>query len=660
MITPDMMPVFMFAGLIVFMLIGFPVAFSLMAVGLFFGLIAIDMGMFTTSFLQAIPLRIFGSVISNELLLAIPFFTFMGAILERCGLAEDMLDSMGQLFGRMRGGLGYSVILVGFVLGAVTGTVAAQVIAMAMISLPIMMRYGYNMRYATGVLAASGTITQLVPPSLVLIVLADQLKTPTASADVGNMYLGAWIPSLVQIALFMLYTFLLTRLKPDWLPGIPEKDITLKGKALWITALHGILPTAILIFLVLGTIMLGIATPTESGAMGALGAVILALLRYKKLGGLKTLGSLIKQAYTSTASITAMVIFILIGSTTFSVVFQGVDGGRWVESLFSGLPGGWISFLVIVNIFVFGLAFFLDFFEIAFILIPLLAPVAQKILTPVLLADMGGHEPSAAMAALVWFGVILSVNMQTSFMHPPFGFALFYLRGVAPKEVKSSDIYWGALPWVVLQLIMTLLVIIFPKMVTVLLDNGPDAIPLGQELNFTVEGKTPNSVSAPTQNNTLQFNFDGQTQAPPPAPLTNDNTIPFNLEGQSTAPASEPLPKPDNTMPFSLEGQGIAPMSEPTPKPDNTLPFNLEGQPSTQDSTAPTQSTSTAPPSGQNTTMTPALPAANTNIEQSNPAIGNASPTQDNSELTTQQNSGGNTAQSPQTPQQELNFQLNK
>lgn len=639
MITPDMMPVFMFAGLIVFMLIGFPVAFSLMAVGLFFGLIAIDMGMFTTSFLQAIPLRIFGSVISNELLLAIPFFTFMGAILERCGLAEDMLDSMGQLFGRMRGGLGYSVILVGFVLGAVTGTVAAQVIAMAMISLPIMMRYGYNMRYATGVLAASGTITQLVPPSLVLIVLADQLKTPTASADVGNMYLGAWIPSLVQIALFMLYTFLLTRLKPDWLPGIPEKDITLKGKTLWITALHGILPTAILIFLVLGTIMLGIATPTESGAMGALGAVILALLRYKKLGGLKTLGSLIKQAYTSTASITAMVIFILIGSTTFSVVFQGVDGGRWVESLFSGLPGGWISFLVIVNIFVFGLAFFLDFFEIAFILIPLLAPVAQKILTPVLLADMGGHEPSAAMAALVWFGVILSVNMQTSFMHPPFGFALFYLRGVAPKEVKSSDIYWGALPWVVLQLIMTLLVIIFPKMVTVLLDNGPDAIPLGQELNFTVEGKTPNSVSAPTQNNTLQFNFDGQTQAPPPAPLTNDNTMPFSLEGQPAAPASNATPKQDNTVPFNLEAQPAAPL--------------------TQYSTAPTQSTSTAQPSEQNTTITPSLPSTN-GTEQSNPAIGNASPTQDNSELTTQQNSGGNTAQSPQTPQQELNFQLNK
>ena len=285
MITLEMMPLLMFGGLILFMLVGFPVAFSLMAVGLFFGFMSIEMGFFTVSFLQAIPLRIFGSVISNELLLAIPFFTFMGTVLERSGLAEDMLDSMGQLFGRIRGGLGYSVILVGFVLGAITGTVAAQVIAMALISLPVMMRYRYNIRYATGVLAASGTIAQLVPPSLVLIILSDQLKTPTASADVGNMYLGAWIPAIMQISLFMLYTFFLTRIKPDWLPGIPAEDIELKGWALWKKALHGIFPTAVLIFLVLGTIMLGIATPTESGAMGAVGAMVLAFLRRRKLGG---------------------------------------------------------------------------------------------------------------------------------------------------------------------------------------------------------------------------------------------------------------------------------------------------------------------------------------------------------------------------------------
>jgi tripartite ATP-independent transporter DctM subunit len=529
MIPLELMPPLMFGGLVVFMLIGFPVAFSLLAVGLFFGGIAMWQGFFGLPFLQAVPQRMFGGVLANELLLAIPFFTFMGAVLEKCRLAEDMLDSMGQLFGRARGGLGYSVIIVGFILGAITGTVAAQVIAMAMISLPVMMRYGYHMRYATGVLAASGTITQLVPPSLVLVVLADQLKTPTASADVGSMYLGAWGPSLVQIALFMLYTFVLSRLKPDWLPAAPRDEQSLSGWPLWRQCLRGIIPAAVLIFMVLGTMMLGVATPTESGAMGALGAIILAVIRhpefsqrdrvvfsagmaallvatllgvffYESPNGLaafakpyvkavlavlfvsvalllirartiRPLRELISQSYQSTMRLTSMVVFILLGSTCFAVVFQGVDGGLWVEHLFSGIPGGWIGFLLVVNLFVFFLAFFLDFFEIAFIVVPLLAPVAQKILAPELEGLMGSPE-AAANAALVWFGVMLCVNMQTSFMHPPFGFALFYLRGVAPKEVKTSDIYWGAIPWVFLQLMMVLLVAAFPQMVTGLLDHG--------------------------------------------------------------------------------------------------------------------------------------------------------------------------------------------
>jgi tripartite ATP-independent transporter DctM subunit len=388
---------------------------------------------------------------------------------------------MGQLFGRIRGGLGYSVIIVGFILGAITGTVAAQVIAMAMISLPVMRRYGYNMRYATGVLAASGTITQLVPPSLVLIVLADQLKTQSGSADVGSMYLGAWGPSILQIALFALYTFFLSRVRPDYLPSIPASDLTLKGWALWKKCLLGIIPSAALIFLVLGTIMTGIATPTESGAMGAMGALLLAWLRRSSIPNLK---GLIQEAYQNTMRITAMVVFILIGSTCFSVVFQGVDGGFWVEELFSNLPGGWVGFLVVVNLFVFFLAFFLDFFEIAFIVVPMLAPVAVKLLSPVLLDSMNGNPQAAASAALVWFGVMLCVNMQTSFMHPPFGFALFYLRGVAPKEVKSSDIYWGALPWVCLQLVMVVLVITFPALVTTFLDK-PVAVVQSQDFNFT-------------------------------------------------------------------------------------------------------------------------------------------------------------------------------
>ncbi len=521
MIPLEMMPPLMFGGLVVFMLVGFPVAFSLLAVGLFFGFIAIWEGFFGVPFLQAVPQRIFGSVLANDLLLAIPFFTFMGAVLEKCRLAEDMLDSMGRLFGGVRGGLGYSVIIVGFILGAITGTVAAQVIAMAMISLPVMMRYGYHMRYATGVLAASGTITQLVPPSLVLVVLADQLKTQTAAADVGSMYLGAWGPSLVQIGLFALYTFILSRLKPDWLPAAPQNELGPRGWALWKQCLQGIVPAAVLIFMVLGTMMLGVATPTESGAMGALGAVILAAIRHPEFNRrdkiffrvgmaallaaaligafvegakpvvqaalavlyvcvawivfrasqIKPLRDLIKLSYQSTMRLTAMVVFILIGSTCFSVVFQGVDGGLWVEHLFNGIPGGWIGFLLVVNLFVFFLAFFLDFFEIAFIVVPMLAPVAQKILAPQLEPMMGSPE-AAASAALVWFGVMLCVNMQTSFMHPPFGFALFYLRGVAPKEVKSSDIYWGALPWVGLQMLMVLLVAALPQTVTAFLDRS--------------------------------------------------------------------------------------------------------------------------------------------------------------------------------------------
>ena len=505
MIPLEWMPPLMFGGLVIFMLIGFPVAFSLMAAGLFFSIIAISEGFFGMAFLQAIPQRIFGSVLANDLLLAIPFFTFMGAILERCGLAEEMLDSMGQLFGRVRGGLGYSVILVGFILGAITGTVAAQVIAMAMISLPVMMRYGYNMRYATGVLAASGTITQLVPPSLVLIVLADQLKTQSGSADVGSMYLGAWGPSILQIALFALYTFFLARIRPEYLPPVPESDLTLRGLALWKKCLMGIIPSAVLIFLVLGTIMTGIATPTESGAMGAMGAMLLAWIRRASIPNLKRL---IQEAYQNTMRITAMVVFILIGSTCFSVVFQGVDGGRWVEELFSSLPGGWIGFLIVVNLFVFFLAFFLDFFEIAFIVVPMLAPVAVKLLSPVLLDSMNGNPQVAASAALVWFGVMLCVNMQTSFMHPPFGFALFYLRGVAPKEVKSSDIYWGALPWVGLQLVMVAVVMAFPALVTTLLDK-PAAIVQSQDFNFTnEENKSDSSANKTDEDAPVTFQLD--------------------------------------------------------------------------------------------------------------------------------------------------------
>ena len=447
----------MFLGLILVMLIGFPVAFSLSALGLLCGFIAIEMGWFPAAFMGALPLNVLG-ILSNDLLLAIPFFTLMGAILEKCGLAEDLLDSMGQLFGPMRGGLGYSVILVGFILGAITGTVAGQVIAMAMISLPVMMRYGYDMRYATGVLAASGTITQLVPPSLVLVVMADQLGKP-----VGDMYKGAWGPSVLQVLIFALYTFALTRIKPSHLPGLPPEARTLQGWALWRKCLRGIIPSAVLIFAVLGSmgglpgISTAICTPTEAGAMGAVGAFILAAM-HRRLTW-----PLIMEGMTGTMRITAMVVFILIGSRVFSLVFQGVDGGIWIEHMLSNLPGGQIGFLIVVNIFIFFLAFFLDFFEIAFIILPLLGPVADK---------MG--------IDLIWFGVLLCVNMQTSFMHPPFGFALFYLRGISdslfkngslPAKVRSKDIYLGSIPFVLLQIVLVVIVIFAPQTVTVFLDK---------------------------------------------------------------------------------------------------------------------------------------------------------------------------------------------
>ena len=456
MIMENFAPI-MFAGLILIMLIGFPVAFSLSALGLGSGLIAIYMGWFPVSFMSNLPLNMAG-ILSNELLLAIPFFTFMGAILEKCGLAEDMLDSMGQLFGPARGGLGYSVIIVGFILGAITGTVAGQVIAMSMISLPVMIRYGYNLRYATGVLAASGTITQLVPPSLVLIVMADQLGRP-----VGDMYQGAWGPAILQVMIFAIYTFLLGLFRPHYVPGVPPEARTLNGWALWAKCLRGIIPSAILIFAVLGSmgglpgIDKAIATPTEAGAIGVLGALVLAAL-HRRLSI-----ALLWEAMNGTMRLTAMVLFILIGARVFSMVFQGVDGAKWVEHLLTGLPGGQTGFLIVVNIFIFFLSFFLDFFEIAFIILPMLGPVAEKL----------GIN-------LIWFGVLLCVNMQTSFMHPPFGFALFYLRGIAdtlfkegkiPAKIKSTDIYMGAIPWVGMQLILVAIVIFVPETVTFFLDK---------------------------------------------------------------------------------------------------------------------------------------------------------------------------------------------
>jgi tripartite ATP-independent transporter DctM subunit len=476
----------MFAALVVFLLIGYPVAFALAANGLFFGVIGIELGLLTPALFHALPERIWG-IMSNDTLLAVPFFTFMGLILERSGMAEDLLDTIGQLFGPVRGGLAYAVVFVGALLAATTGVVAASVISMGLISLPIMLRYGYDRRLAAGVIAASGTLAQIIPPSLVLIVLADQL-----GRSVGDMYAGAIFPGLVLTSMYVIYVFGKTLLDPGSAPALPPEARVLRGFKLLGRVVFVLIPPLALIFLVLGTIFLGIATPTEGGAMGATGALVLAIIN-RRLSW-----SLLKQAMNSTAKLTSFVVFILVGSTVFSLTFRGVSGDLWVEHLLTGLPGGVIGFLVVVNILVFLLAFFLDFFELAFIIVPLLAPVAEKL----------GID-------LIWFGVLLGVNMQTSFMHPPFGFALFYLRSVAPAKeyldklsgrltapVTTGQIYWGAIPFVVIQVIMVAIVILFPGLVTgnlVRSSVDPSKIEI-QIPTSDYERKEPQDKAAPDSN----------------------------------------------------------------------------------------------------------------------------------------------------------------
>ena len=536
----NMAPV-MFATLVVFLLSGFPVAFSLAANGLLFGLIGIELGLLKPELLQALPNRLFG-IMANDTLLAIPFFTFMGLVLERSGMAEDLLDTIGQLFGPLRGGIAYAVIFVGALLAATTGVVAASVISMGLISLPVMLRYGYDQKIAAGVIAASGTLAQIIPPSIVLIVMADQL-----GRSVGDMYQAAFIPGLLLTALYAGYIFIVSILRPNALPALPPEARNLRQPdgsnglqslmailvfgfaSAWLfktvylastkpdladdvslvySAVVGVVltysvalanrklklgllskmaeqvvlvlvPPLALIFLVLGTIFVGIATPTEGGGMGALGAMLLALAN-RRLSI-----DLLKQAMNSTTRLSCFVLFILIGSSVFSLVFRGINGDLWVEHLLSSLPGGQVGFLIVVNLLFFGLAFFLDFFELAFILVPLVGPVAEK---------MG--------IDLIWFGVLLSVNMQTSFMHPPFGFALFYLRSVAPKKVKTSDIYWGAVPFVGIQVIMVALIIIFPSMISVA--NKTD---MKEQIELNIDMGTDSAAEIPS------FDFSAETSS---------------------------------------------------------------------------------------------------------------------------------------------------
>jgi TRAP-type mannitol/chloroaromatic compound transport system permease large subunit len=531
----------LFTGLLVFLLTGIPVAFGLAATGLLFGFIGMEAGLFNSNLFQALPQRVFG-IMQNDTLLAIPFFTFMGIILERSGMAEDLLETVGQVFGPLRGGLAVAVILVGALLAATTGVVAAAVISMGLISLPIMLRYGYNRTIATGTITASGTLAQAIPPSLVLIVLADQL-----GRSVGDMYAGALVPGLLLVGLYLLFVVVVAFVRPKWVPALPAEariyreengasghrsllvlliicgvagyawsqghdrimqswlgrtgaspadetlimSMTVASLLALVLAIGNhlvrlhllsrlaeqvtfvLIPPLVLIFLVLGTIFLGVATPTEGGAMGALGALIMA-------GGRRKLGRrLLMQALDSTAKLSTFVLFILIGSTVFSFTFNAADGHIWVEHLFVNMPGGALGFLIVVNVLVFILGCFIDFFEIAFIVIPMLAPVAEKILPSL-------FPPGTPIdAVMVWFGVVLAMNLQTSFLTPPFGFALFYLRSVAPRSdykdrvtgetipaVTTPQIYKGSIAFIVLQLIMVAVIIAVPAVVTGGIDQG--------------------------------------------------------------------------------------------------------------------------------------------------------------------------------------------
>ncbi|MEE8252920.1 MAG: TRAP transporter large permease subunit [Hyphomicrobium sp.] len=528
LIAENLAPI-MFVALIFFLLLGYPAAFSLAAVGLLFFVIAVELAPYSEGviylswpLLGTLPERIYG-IMSNDILLAIPFFTFMGLILERSGMAEDLLETVGQLFGEVRGGLAYAVVVVGALLAATTGVVAASVISMGLISLPIMLRYGYDARFATGTIAASGTLAQIVPPSLVLIVLADQL-----GRSVGDMYAGALLPGLMLAGFYLAYVFFISTFVRGAAPGLPAEAIRFRAadgsrgyRSLLILALVSgviawfvmrdttyvgadfailtlglgvcisfgvavanwmldrvagirflsplgqqvtfvMMPPLLLIFLVLGTIFIGVATPTEGGAMGAVGAMLLAYAKRISDNNSKRFNiAMVRSAAIATAKLSAFVLFILIGARIFSLTFYGVDGHTWVEHLLVSLPGGVVGFLIFVNVMVFFLAFFLDFFELAFIIIPLLAPAAEAL----------GID-------LIWFGVILAVNMQTSFMHPPFGFALFYLRSVAPRRnyidkvtgrtmppVTTGQIYWGAVPFLAIQCVMVGLLIAFPGIV---------------------------------------------------------------------------------------------------------------------------------------------------------------------------------------------------
>ncbi|WP_017662883.1 TRAP transporter large permease [Baaleninema simplex] len=427
----------MFFGALVLLLLGYPVAFTLGGVAILFSLIGVATGTFSFSLWGSFPLQVFNTM-SNYTLLAIPYFIFMGAMLEKSGIAERLLETIGILFGRIRGGLALAVVLVGALLAATTGVVAATVVAMGLISLPIMLRYGYNKELATGVIAASGTLGQIIPPSVVLVVLGDQL-----GISVGDLFVGSMIPGLLMTGVFAVHVLAIATIRPDAAPALPPEVRNMRGRDLGMRVLNAMVPPLLSIVLVLGSILFGFATPTEAGGVGSVGAILLAAANHQlSWDSLQRVGD-------ATLRITSMVVFILLGSAAFSLVFRGLRGEQVIQNALGNLPGGEVGFLAASMAIVFFLGFFIDFFQIAFIIVPLFAPVAQQF----------GMD-------MVWYGVVLGANLQTSFLTPPFGFALFYLRGITPPEVKTQDIYRGVIPFVLLQILVLVAIVRFPAIVS--------------------------------------------------------------------------------------------------------------------------------------------------------------------------------------------------
>jgi len=437
----EWLAVAMFVGFFFIMMSGYPVAFSFAGSAILFGAIGLGVDAFELNLLKLLPNRWFGTM-SDFTLLAIPYFIFLGAILEKSGLAEELLETLGIVFGPIRGGMAIAVIIVGTLLAATTGVVAATVIMMGMMSLPIMLRYGYDKRLASGVIVASGTLAQLIPPSLVLIVLSQQI-----GVSVGDLFIGSFIPGLILAASYIVYVIGIAIFRPKAAPAFPPEVRTIHGRVLAARVVKVVIPPVVLIFLVLGSIFFGIATPTEAGAVGSIGACVLAALNRKL-----TWSSVVSAA-TSTARISGMVMMIVIAASMFTVVFDGLGGKGFFTSMLTNVPGGVLGFLIVSNIVVFFLGMFLEFIEIAFIVMPLFVPAATLL----------GID-------LVWFGVVMALNLQIAFISPPVGFSLFYLQSVAPKEVPTSEIHRSAFPFMALQVIALIIVIAFPQTVRWLIE----------------------------------------------------------------------------------------------------------------------------------------------------------------------------------------------